>query len=99
MGEKHPDITFIHIYPGVVDTPILRFQWFVRLVVGIIRPLLRKAPDAGQFLLYPLLNSDFDGGAYFLGENAQLLSLGNSITDELTNNVWEHSLKRAQVDE
>jgi hypothetical protein len=98
MSEKHPDITFIHMYPGVVDTPILRFHWFVSMFVSIIRPLLRKAPDAGQFLLYPLLNSEFDGGAYFLGENAQLLSLDGLLTDELTNKVWEHSLKRAQVE-
>lgn len=99
LGERHPDITFIHMYPGIVDTPVIRINWWTTLLAGLFKPVLRTPPDAGQSLLYPLLNSEFNGGSYYLGSNAEKLTLNNRFTDEFTKKVWEHSLQRTQVQE
>lgn len=99
LAERHPDITFIHVYPGMVDTPLMRVNWWMSMLMNVSKPFLCKPRDAAQFLLYPFLNSEFGGGAYYLDENANQLKLNDTFTDDFTSRVWEHSLQRAQVRE
>ncbi|CAG8698494.1 12226_t:CDS:2, partial [Acaulospora colombiana] len=99
FAERHPDITFIHVYPGVVDTPVMRINWWMSMLMDVAKPFMRKPKVAGQILLYPLLNPKFDGGAYYLNEYANKLSLNNTFTDDFTRKVWQHALQMAQVQE
>jgi hypothetical protein len=87
------------MFPGIVDTPVLRINWWTSLLAGIFKPLLRRPLDAGQFLLYPLLKTDFKEEVYYLSENADKLALNKTITDDLTKKVWEHSLQKTGVQE
>jgi hypothetical protein len=63
----------------------------------IFSPFLRKPRDAGNFLLYPMLNQDLSSGAFYFNKDAEKLPFPDWITDELKEKVWNHILSRAHV--
>lgn len=97
MGERNPDIAFVHIFPGGTDTPGLHRSWLIGLVATLAKPLLRSPQDSASSMLYSLLHPDYSRGGFWLTKNADKLTLGNNINDEVTKKVWEHIVSRAQL--
>ena len=97
MAERHPDLSFVHIYPGVVNTPALRTTWYFSLVATLTKPFLRTPEDAASFMLYPMLHPDYSQGGFWLSKNADKLALGDNTNDEVTRKVWDHIVSRAQL--
>jgi hypothetical protein len=69
----------------------------MNVIIPLARPFLRTPQDCAQSMLYPLLSPEFDKGGYWLTKNADKLTLGPNISDEVTKKVWEHTLLRAQL--
>lgn len=93
LSEQHPDITFIHVYPGLVDTPALRPNWWVSMVATLIKPFFVISPETcAQFMLYPLLSPEFASGGYWLTEKAEKLAFPKELEGEVTTKVWEYQL-------
>ncbi|PVF95841.1 NAD(P)-binding protein [Serendipita vermifera] len=97
LSEQHPDLTFIHVYPGMVYTPALHVTWWSSILATLFKPLIRQPRDAGHFLLYPLLSPEFRTGGFYLTPNADKLAPPDSITDELREKVWNHLANSARI--
>lgn len=66
FAEKHPDMAFIHAFPGIVRTPMLtEFHWSLKLLKPVL-PLFTVSPaDCAQWMLHMLLDPQFSRGAFF----------------------------------
>jgi hypothetical protein len=93
QSEQHPDLTYIHIYPGVTYTPNLQFHWAASLLATLAKPFLASAQTTAQYMLYPPLSPDFSSGAFYLSKNAEKLAPPASVTDDIAKKVWEHTMK------
>jgi len=98
QSEWHPDIAFIHIYPGTVDTPAFTFLWVIRLLHPILKYLVWTPEDCAENMMYPLFSSQFTKGPYWLGQRADKKTLGKNVTDEIARRVWEHTIEIARLE-
>ena len=85
------------MYPGVVDTPGMRFHWALNIVAPLVRLFVYTPQDSAQLMLYPLLNPEFSKGGYWLTDKSDKLQLGPNITDEVTKKVWDNTVRRAEL--
>ena len=97
QSERHPDMAFVHIHPGAVDTPGLNSLWVVRLLHPILRFFLTSPADCAQWMMYPLLSSEFSNGGYWLDRRAGTKELGDNVSDDIAKTVWEHTVEVAQL--
>ncbi|KAG8833521.1 hypothetical protein FRC17_010553 [Serendipita sp. 399] len=98
QSERHPTLTFIHINPGLVDTPGNRVNLFARVLSLLAWYWMKPVSQAAQTLLYPLLDSkDFNKGGYWLSPTGDKYTLASNITDGIAQKVWEHSMNRTKL--
>ncbi|KAH9836131.1 uncharacterized protein C8Q71DRAFT_760776 [Rhodofomes roseus] len=85
FASRVPGAMFSHIYPGLVDTPLL--PWLVR-ILG--KPFATSIDDCGEYMLYALLNGG--AGAPRQGEHGDDLGqVGYYGGDEVRERVWAHT--------
>jgi len=72
-SHRYPKMSFIHIYPGLTDTGILRNM--PTAVQAVAKPVMAVASNArettAEYLLYPLLSPEFKTGAWHLDNKAE----------------------------
>ena len=75
LTHRVPDVAFIHASPGIVETGILDGLgkgWYPFVLKHVVNPLIARAPeDAGQRLLYNLLEQSRARGAHFADMNGE----------------------------
>ena len=94
-AEQNPGISFIHIHPGVVRTPILQASQPVLrllnpLVYALAYPFSNSPEDCAEFMLYGLLQS----GAGVSRRNNKGEDIGKSRfhgSEEEKKAVWDHT--------
>ncbi|KAG8697116.1 hypothetical protein FRC09_008062 [Ceratobasidium sp. 395] len=95
FAAQHPDMAFIHAFPGIVRTPMLTdFHWSIKLLLPVLRPFSVSPAECAQWMLYTLLDPQFSKGAFFRNSNADDAGPNKYSTPELRKLVWEHTLKR-----
>ncbi|CAE6443429.1 unnamed protein product [Rhizoctonia solani] len=95
FAAQHPDMAFIHAYPGTVRTPMLMgFHWSMNLLMPIIRLVSVSPAECAQWMLYSLLDPKFEKGPFFINNNAEDAGPNKYSTPALRKLVWEHTLKR-----
>ncbi|KAG8734624.1 hypothetical protein FRC10_011603 [Ceratobasidium sp. 414] len=95
FAAQHPDMAFVHAYPGFVRTPMVTdFHWSMKLFLPIMRPFSVSPADCAQWMLYTLLDPQFSKGAFFRNNHADDVGRNKYSTPELRKLVWEHTLKR-----
>ncbi|KAG8768643.1 hypothetical protein FRC12_005448 [Ceratobasidium sp. 428] len=95
FAAQHPDIAFIHAYPGAVRTPgVTNFHWSMKLLLPVLRPFTVSPAECGQWMLYTLLDPQLSKGAFFRDNHAEDVGPNKHSTPELRKLVWEHSLRR-----
>lgn len=66
FAAQHPDMAFIHAYPGIVRTPLLNnFHWSIRLLSPIVKLISVSPAECAQWMLYTLLDPQFSKGAFY----------------------------------
>ncbi|RXW21471.1 hypothetical protein EST38_g4381 [Candolleomyces aberdarensis] len=97
FAEREPDIAFTHIYPGFVDTGMLRPKGpIARVVMLLARPFIKAiatAPkDCAEYMIYAFLNAD--KGMYRRGKTGDDIGLRSfpAATEEQKKAFWEHSV-------
>lgn len=65
FAAQHPDMAFIHAYPGIVRTPILDTHWPLKLLKPVAKLISIRPADCAQWMLYMLLDPQFSKGAFF----------------------------------
>jgi len=95
FAAQHPDMGFIHAYPGIVRTPMLAgFHWSIRLLSPIVHLISVSPAECAQWMLYTLLDPQFSKGAFFRNNHADDVGANKYSTPELRKLVWEHTLGR-----
>lgn len=95
FAAQHPDMAFIHAYPGIVRTPMLTdFHWSLKLLKPLIHLMSVSPAECAQWMLYTLLDPQFSKGGFFRNNHAEDVGPNKYSTPELRKLVWEHTLKR-----
>ncbi|PBK78912.1 NAD(P)-binding protein [Armillaria solidipes] len=96
FAKRNPDISFTHIYPGLVNTPGTRpTHWALRLFSPLISLLVWLAAfspeESAEYMLFAL----FDGEKGFFHRSSKGDDLGMKgypFTEEEKKAVWDHSV-------
>ncbi|KAJ3032460.1 hypothetical protein HK097_005243 [Rhizophlyctis rosea] len=98
LAKRHPTISFIHIYPGVVDTPLMNgLPAPMRLLSKALAPLFAvSASDCGDAMTYALTSDRYKSG----GKGWLVTDKGEPVredpalhNDEDRKKAWEHTLE------
>ncbi|KAG8698588.1 hypothetical protein FRC11_014316, partial [Ceratobasidium sp. 423] len=81
FAAQHPDMAFIHAYPGFVRTPA--FHWSVKLLMPFIRMFNVSPAESAQWMLYGLLNPEFAKGPLFINNHAEDVGANKHSTPAL----------------
>ncbi|KXS22553.1 NAD(P)-binding protein [Gonapodya prolifera JEL478] len=101
FGLLYPNITFTHMYPGLVDTNITRnLPWYAKGPSNVLMKLVgTKESDFGQVSAY-VLTEDGRNSVTSAGKNWHLTDQhGEEIaklkygTPEVIEKIWEHSVE------
>lgn len=97
LSEQNPDIAFMHIYPGTVDTPANNIHWIVTALHPVLKHLMWTPADCAENMMYALLKPEFSAGGYWFGRKGDQTTPGSYITEEVIKKVWEHTVEVAQL--
>ncbi|KAJ7844039.1 NAD(P)-binding protein [Mycena leptocephala] len=84
-AARNPGITFIHAYPGLVDTPLLKN---VPLTSDILATA-KSIEVCGEHQLYTLLKAS--AGASRTGQDGDDIGMDLPATEEVQRTLWEHT--------
>ncbi|OSD06741.1 NAD(P)-binding protein [Trametes coccinea BRFM310] len=95
--EQNPGLSFIHIYPGIVRTPLLKLthpvlRYFNPLVNILLYPVSYSPEDCAEYMLHALLHS----GEGFNRLDSHGDDMGKTRwygTEEEKKRVWEHTVE------
>ncbi|EIN08968.1 NAD(P)-binding protein [Punctularia strigosozonata HHB-11173 SS5] len=97
FAARNPKMAFIHAYPGVVRTPLLKatnplLRPFNPLMTGLLYPISHAPADTGEFMLYNMLQSN--EGWFRRGDTGEDMGKKKYYsTDEGREKLWEHTVK------
>ncbi|KAJ2922947.1 hypothetical protein H1R20_g14150, partial [Candolleomyces eurysporus] len=98
FAEREPDIAFTHIYPGFVDTGMMRpkgpiARFFMLLARPFIRAFATTPKNCAEYMIYAFL--DADKGMYRRGQKGDDIGLRSfpAATEEQKKAFWEHSVE------
>jgi len=97
-SRRHPDLTFAHIFPGAVNTPLLTKSYpILGCIVSPLAKLFTAPQDCAEWMLYPLLSKNFDKGGFHLNHHAEPAKPNKYVTEESRRSVWDHVLEFTKV--
>jgi len=77
-SKRHPSMSFIHIIPGFVNTPISNgLHWSLRLPAKLFTPFATSIDDCGEWMASALTAPAYKQGAHYLSAKAEPLPKGN----------------------
>lgn len=88
-------MSFIHMYPGFVKTPLLdALPWYARIPAKLFSGLATSMTDFSDIAALTLTDSQFDKGAWLIGEKGDVCQDIPWIhTDKTIEIVWKHTEK------
>ncbi|KAI9060324.1 NAD(P)-binding protein [Trametes sanguinea] len=97
LAEQNPGLSFVHIFPGIVRTPLLKLTHPVLrclnpLLSALLYPVSYSPEDSAEYMLYALLHS----GEGFTRRNSQGDDIGKTRyygSEEERKRVWEHTVE------
>jgi hypothetical protein len=98
LALRHPSISFIHIYPGVVKTPILNGLPFVlRAPMNLLHFLYTSQEDCGEAMSYGLTYEKYKKGHWLLNDKGDECQKNPKIhSEEARKIVWDHTVQLTQ---
>jgi len=100
-AKRYPQMSFTHIFPGFVNTPLLsRNSPILGAVVGGLASIFATSlQDCGEYMAYGLLSPKFAKGAFYLDSKAEPVPPKKIITSEATRKlVVDHFAKETATD-
>ncbi|KAG9046097.1 hypothetical protein FS837_005084 [Tulasnella sp. UAMH 9824] len=84
-SSRYPGISFIHIYPGWVDTSVTQnLPWYLK---PVLRPIVhfgaRTLQDCGEYMASGLLSPAYKAGGFYLNQNGEPVVKTKSNVDDL----------------
>ncbi|KAG8892248.1 hypothetical protein FRC01_014269 [Tulasnella sp. 417] len=85
-SSRHPGISFIHNYPGWVNTDGIsrNMPWYLKPVVGPLSRLgARSLEDCGEYMASGLFNPAYRAGGFYLNQNGEPIAKNKLNVDDL----------------
>ncbi|KIO21686.1 hypothetical protein M407DRAFT_245407 [Tulasnella calospora MUT 4182] len=85
-SSRHPGISFIHIYPGFVNTPgaTKNLPWYLKPIAAPIAHLGgRSLGDCGEYLATGLFNPAYKAGGFYLNQDGEPVAKSKLNVDDL----------------
>lgn len=91
-AKLHPNISFIHAFPGFTRTAIGRnLPWYTLPIKPVVHLLSRSQDDSGQYLCFALVNPTYKSGGFLVDENGEQQSpKANLASDEGRQALMKH---------
>ncbi|KAJ9480170.1 Short-chain dehydrogenase/reductase [Pseudozyma hubeiensis] len=101
LAEIHPNLTFTHVFPGIINTNAMENQGYNRLIVAaakIFGPLVGSKPGPGGYAELPfyLLANDEGrrylevGKANLMDQNLKKLQISPNVKDKgVRSSIWD----------
>ncbi|KAH7096645.1 NAD(P)-binding protein [Auriculariales sp. MPI-PUGE-AT-0066] len=96
LAKRHPTVSFIHAYPGIVKTNITSgLPLAVRLGLNLVSPFIGVKPiDCAENMVYSLFEPTVGKpGAYFRDDVGNEVPRSSYLTPEVLQKVWQHSIQ------
>ncbi|KAG8894994.1 hypothetical protein FRC01_012624 [Tulasnella sp. 417] len=101
-SSRHPNISFMHLAPGWINTPIVRgLPWYLRTFAPAFALIgARSVSSCGEYLTWALLNPEYKTGGYWLGPNGDPVDEATLHVndDEVRKKLVEHYKKEVSVE-
>lgn len=82
-AKRHPNISFIHAFPGFTRTSIGRnLPWYTLPIKPVVHVLSRSQDDSGQYLCFVLLSSAYKAGGFLVDEKGEQQSPKENLASE-----------------
>ncbi|KAG8913218.1 hypothetical protein FRC00_002838 [Tulasnella sp. 408] len=82
-AKLHPNVSFIHAFPGFTRTSAGRDLPWYTLPIKPLTYLLARSPDiSGQYLCFALVNPSYKSGGFLLDENGEQESPKENLANE-----------------
>jgi NAD(P)-dependent dehydrogenase (short-subunit alcohol dehydrogenase family) len=96
FSNLHPSVSFIHVYPGFVDTPLMdMFPFGLGNIMRLFAPLFttwKKSTDFGEVMVDLLTAPKFKTGSHFVGEFSQEVEgVSKFMTRKNIDLLWKHT--------
>eukprot|EP01103_Thecamoeba_quadrilineata_P006150 TRINITY_DN15875_c0_g1_i1.p1 TRINITY_DN15875_c0_g1~~TRINITY_DN15875_c0_g1_i1.p1 ORF type:complete len:304 (+),score=47.55 TRINITY_DN15875_c0_g1_i1:74-985(+) len=91
-SNRHPNVSFMHIYPGYVNTSITdSLPWYLRIGANVASVFATSPEDSGEVMCYVLTDSKFKSGWHLLDEKGNKLEPSVYQTPDNRQLVWDHA--------
>ncbi len=101
FAERHPDLTYTHIFPGLVRTAILDkmfthwtlapVNWALKLLTY---PMSITAEHSAQIMVYALLQPE--SGVFRRNDKGNEIGQSTYDSEESRSKLWEHTEKEIE---
>lgn len=74
FAQRHPKMSFMHIYPGFVKTPNVKrnANWALGLVATVLQTLMaRSMESSGEYMVYCLCGPRYKTGGWALDKDCE----------------------------
>jgi hypothetical protein len=101
LASQHPSISFLHVFPGLVATPLLKktMGFIVGTLLGfLMKPLSMSAAESGEWHCFLSTSSEYPiGSSYILnydGKDVTNKALMSQLREKkVEHSVWKHTLE------
>ncbi|KAG8905437.1 hypothetical protein FRC00_013258 [Tulasnella sp. 408] len=85
-SSRYPGISFIHIYPGFVNTSGVskNLPWYLKAVASPLAQIgARSLGDCGEYMASGLFNPAYKTGGFYLNQNGEAIEKSKLNVDDL----------------
>ena len=94
MHKEFPSVSFIHAYPGFVNTSLANNSpFYIRIPLNVISKLFATpAHETGETMTFALTSPQYKKGWYLVNEKGDKVEPLKSHTEEMREVIWNHTL-------
>ncbi|KAG8929764.1 hypothetical protein FRC01_003792 [Tulasnella sp. 417] len=82
-AKLHPNVSFIHVFPGLTRTSVSRnLPWYTLPVKPVVYLLSRSQEESGEYLCFALVTSTYKSGGFLVGANGEQESPKENLANE-----------------
>ncbi|KAG9046095.1 hypothetical protein FS837_005082 [Tulasnella sp. UAMH 9824] len=99
-AARHPNVSFIHIMPGFVNTPLSQgLPWYFKPLISAANIFSRSISDCGEYMTSALLNPAYKTGGFWLNQDGDSIAARRLYVDDedARRKLVEHYTKEVAV--
>mmetsp|Transcript_46584 Transcript_46584/g.76054 ORF Transcript_46584/g.76054 Transcript_46584/m.76054 type:complete len:298 (+) Transcript_46584:117-1010(+) len=94
LSRRHPTVTFAHLAPGIVKTPLAnQMPWYLSPAKHLLNLFATTSEDFGEIMAFILTSPTTKGGFKLLGSRGEDVRPTKYHTPETRQLVYQHSLE------